>query len=222
MLSLPKDVSPGSKSTGVPFFIGEYDQASQLFADENQEESKHNDTSFDLLLRYQASSYCSGEKHGRRAQDVKRELLNECHSLLCQEVNKQWLVIPGRRSERRPRMYALSFIAMPLASPPLSYRRHPYFRTHASARCTFIRSRLRARASTLTQAHDACAYAAVRSRLRARAWRLTVKQTSQTVVSALFASHEGQRRWRRWRRWRSLRCWSWSNIAIFFFLLAEI
>ena len=44
-----------------------------LFADENQEESKHNDTSFDLLLRYQASSYCSGEKHKRRAQDVKRQ-----------------------------------------------------------------------------------------------------------------------------------------------------
>ena len=147
----------------MPFFTGEYDQASKRFADENQEELKHNDKSFDLLLRYQAFSYCSGEKLRRRAQDIKRELLNEFHALFCQEVNKQWLVIPGRRCERRPRMYTPSFIATSISalviSPPSlfphSRKRTMHvrtltiararFRTHASAQCTCVRSRLRAR-----------------------------------------------------------------------------
>ena len=145
--------------TGVPFFTGEYYQASKRIADENQEELKHNGTSFDLLLRYQASSYCSGEKLRRWAQDIEQELLNELHSLFCQEVNIQWLDIPGRQCERRPRMYAPSFVAMPASisalviSPP-----------------------------SFTQVHD------VRTLMIARA-RLTVKQTSQTIVCALFASH---------------------------------
>ena len=122
---------------------------------------RHRDTSFGLLLRDQAPERKLPAIAPERNVGVGRKILSEnlstnsirC-SLFCQEVSEQWLVIPGRRCDRRPRMYANSFFF-----PPLSYRRHHCFRTHASARCTFVRSRLRARASALTQAHNARAYA---------------------------------------------------------------
>ena len=78
-------------------FTGEYYEACKRFADKNPEEMKCNGTSYDSLLRSQPSSHCSGEKLRRREQDIKRELHNEFHFLSCQEVNKQWLVIPGRQ-----------------------------------------------------------------------------------------------------------------------------
>ena len=85
-------------STGIPYFTGEYYEACKRFAEENHVELKQNDTTLDSLLRSQASSYWSGEKLWRRAQEIKRELLNEFHSLFCQEVNKQWPVIPSGKT----------------------------------------------------------------------------------------------------------------------------
>ena len=52
--------------TGIPYFTGEYYEACKRFANENQVELKQNDTTFDSLLRSQASSYWSGEKLWRR------------------------------------------------------------------------------------------------------------------------------------------------------------
>ena len=85
-------------STGILYFTGEYYEACKRFAEENHVELKQNDTTLDSLLRSQASSYWSGEKLWRRAQEIKRELLNEFHSLFCQEVNKQWPVIPSGKT----------------------------------------------------------------------------------------------------------------------------
>ena len=93
-------------------FTGEYYEACKRFADKNPEEMKCNDTSLDSLLRSQPSSYWSGEKLWRRAQDIKRELLNEFHSLFCQEVNKQWPILPSGKTmedlmqELRQKLYA--------------------------------------------------------------------------------------------------------------------
>ena len=115
---------------------------------------RHRDTSFGLLLRDQAPERKLPAIAPERNVGVGRKILSEnlstnsirC-SLFCQEVSEQWLVIPGRRCERRPRMYAPSFIAMPasvsarVVSPP-SLPPH----SEASARCTCVRSRLRARA----------------------------------------------------------------------------
>ena len=58
--------------TGVTSFTGEYYEACKRFADKNPEEMKCNDTCLDSVLRYQPSSYSSGEKLRPLAQDIAR------------------------------------------------------------------------------------------------------------------------------------------------------
>ena len=97
-------------------------------------------TSFDLLLCYQASSYCSIRCSVRRS--TNNGLLYQAEAASVGLGCMHLLLSPCR-----------------LASTPLAYRRHHCFRTHVRGRCTFVRSQLLARASALTQAQDARAYA---------------------------------------------------------------
>ena len=143
---------------------------------------KHNDTNFDLLRRYQASSYCSGEKLRCRAQDIKLELLSKFHSLFCQEVNKQWLVMPGRRCGRRPRMYAHSFIAIPASisalviSPPPLFK----FRTHASAMHVLTLTIRRARPHSRKRTIHVRTLTIARAQLRKQLYLLYLQATQDT------------------------------------------
>ena len=90
-------------------------------------------------------------------QDIKRELsMNSIRCSVRRSTNNGLLYQADAVSVG---LGCLHLLLSPLAPLPLSYRRHHCFRTHASARCTFVRSRLRARASALTQAHNARAYA---------------------------------------------------------------
>jgi hypothetical protein len=52
-----------------------------------------NNTIWDSLLRSQPAFYWSGEKLWPRAHEIKQELLNDFHSLFCQEVSPQWPVM---------------------------------------------------------------------------------------------------------------------------------
>jgi hypothetical protein len=74
---------------------GEYYSACKLFAMENLAEMQHNSLDIDNLLKAQNSSYWNGEKLWRKAGEVKRELLNDYHTVLCQEVNPACPQLPS-------------------------------------------------------------------------------------------------------------------------------
>jgi hypothetical protein len=83
---------------GAPMFVGEYYEACKLFCRENDAEMKQNNISVDSLLKSQASTYWNGENLWSKASTIKRQLLNEIHTVFCQEVNKQWASQPSGTS----------------------------------------------------------------------------------------------------------------------------
>ena len=80
---------------GAPTFVGQYYDACKLFADENEDKMKQNSVCLDSLLRSQQSSYWTGENLWSKALAIKRSLLNEIHTVFCQEVNRQWPMLPS-------------------------------------------------------------------------------------------------------------------------------
>ena len=86
---------------GAPTFVGEYYEACKVYARENKDEMNQNNISLDKdemnqnnisldnLLKSQPSTYWTGVNLGNKASTVKRQLLNEIHTVFCQEVNKQ-------------------------------------------------------------------------------------------------------------------------------------
>ena len=86
---------------GAPTFVGQYYDACKLFADENEDKMKQNNVCLDSLLRSQQSSYWTGENLWSKALSIKRSLLNEIHTVFCQEVNRQWPMLPFGTTVRR-------------------------------------------------------------------------------------------------------------------------
>ena len=80
---------------GAPTFVGQYYDACKLFADENEDKMKQYNVSLDSLLKSQHSSYWTGENLWSKALSIKRQLLNEIHTVFCQEVNRQWPMLPS-------------------------------------------------------------------------------------------------------------------------------
>ena len=74
---------------GAPIFVGEYYEACKLFARDNDNKLKQNNIALDQLLKSQQSTYWTGENLWNKAGSLKRQLLNEVHTVFCQEVNKQ-------------------------------------------------------------------------------------------------------------------------------------
>jgi hypothetical protein len=77
---------------------GEYYEACKLFLSTNQEEMQRNALDMDKLLRAQPAIYWTGEKLWRKASDHKRALLNEFHTVFCQEVSPAWPMLPSGKS----------------------------------------------------------------------------------------------------------------------------
>ena len=80
---------------GAKMFVGEYYEACKVYARENEDEMNQNNISLDNLLKSQPSIYWTGENLWNKASTIKRQLLNEIHTVFCQEVNKQWPLLPS-------------------------------------------------------------------------------------------------------------------------------
>ena len=141
LLSLVKDVSPGSKSVRRAVLYWRIWLGQQTICWWESDRIEAQLQKFDLLLRYQASSYCSREKPWRRAQDIELELLSRGQqTMACYQANSVSVCL-----------CCMHLLLSPCR--PLSYRRHHSFHNHASARCTCISSRLHARALPHSHKH---------------------------------------------------------------------
>ena len=76
---------------------GEYYSACKLFLHENAAEIAQNAPELDMeqLLKAQGSPHWSGESLWKRVIDSKHEMLNQVHTIFCQEVNPIWLCLPS-------------------------------------------------------------------------------------------------------------------------------
>ena len=86
---------------------GEYYDACVLFARSNDAEMKQNKCSVEQLMQATPSNYYNGTALWRKAQDCKRLLLNEIHTVFCQEVCRQWPTLPSGTTTLDPLMLEL-------------------------------------------------------------------------------------------------------------------
>jgi hypothetical protein len=93
--------------SGAPKWEGEYFHACTQFARINDDEMKANNCTVDQLLKGSAVSYYSGDALWKKAQDSKRVMLNEMHTVFCQEICRQWPSLPSGTTTLEPHMLQL-------------------------------------------------------------------------------------------------------------------
>ena len=89
-------------NAGACAFQGEYFEACKWFAGTNESEMKLNNCTLDLLLKGSPTSYFDGVGLWRKAQECKRVMLNEIHSVFCQDVCPQWPSVPSETTTLDP------------------------------------------------------------------------------------------------------------------------
>ncbi len=85
-----------------PSWKGEYYAACQIFSRDNEPEMQRNNCTLESLLKSQ-----SGESLWRKALEYKRVMLNEIHTIFCQEVCPQWPSVPSGTTSLDPLLFDL-------------------------------------------------------------------------------------------------------------------
>jgi hypothetical protein len=92
---------------GAPNWAGEYYEACNNFATTHEDEMRQNMCTIDNLLKGNQTGYFTGESLWRKAQDCKRIMINEIHSVFCQEVCPRWPNLPPGITSLDPLMLQL-------------------------------------------------------------------------------------------------------------------
>ena len=95
-------------AVGSSAWSGEYYEACKDFEKTNEAEMKQNNCSLDQLLTGQTkTSYFTGDNLWKRALECKRIMLNEIHTVFCQDVCPRWPTLPSGTTTLDPLMLEL-------------------------------------------------------------------------------------------------------------------
>ena len=96
-----------SAPLGTSAWSGEYYAACKDFEMTNKAEMQQNSCTIDQFLKGTQSSYFSGDALWRKAIECKRIMLNEIHTVFCQEVCPRWPTLPSGTTTLDPMMLEL-------------------------------------------------------------------------------------------------------------------